>query len=102
MTERLQHLVGNSVQNLTMGTFHAICARILRVDGKALGIDSGFIIYDDDDQLNLIKRALQEFNLDPKKTGTRVPYCLPSALPRAACRQRRTMLPPVAAISMRW
>jgi DNA helicase-2/ATP-dependent DNA helicase PcrA len=67
MTERLQHLVGNSLQNLTMGTFHAICARILRIDGKFLGIDPGFIIYDDNDQLNLIKRALQEFNLDPKK-----------------------------------
>jgi DNA helicase-2/ATP-dependent DNA helicase PcrA len=67
MTERLQHLVGNSVQNLTLGTFHAICARILRIDGKVAGIDPGFIIYDDDDQLTLIKRALQEFNLDPKK-----------------------------------
>ncbi len=67
MTERLQRLVANAVENLTMGTFHAICARILRIDGKALGIDSGFIIYDDDDQMNLIKRALQEFNLDPKK-----------------------------------
>jgi DNA helicase-2/ATP-dependent DNA helicase PcrA len=67
MTERLQNLVSNSVESLTMGTFHAICARILRKDGKVAGIHPEFVIYDDDDQLNLIKRALQEFNLDPKK-----------------------------------
>ncbi len=67
MVGRLQGLVSGSVQNLTLGTFHAICARILRRDGKVLGVDSGFIIYDEDDQLNLIKRALQELNLDAKK-----------------------------------
>jgi DNA helicase-2/ATP-dependent DNA helicase PcrA len=38
MTERLQNLVSNSVESLTMGTFHAICARILRKDGKVAGI----------------------------------------------------------------
>jgi DNA helicase-2/ATP-dependent DNA helicase PcrA len=67
MRERLQTLVSGSVENLTLGTFHAICARILRRDGKAAGIDPGFVIYDDDDQLNLVKRTLQEFNIDPKK-----------------------------------
>ncbi|HEX7476091.1 MAG TPA: UvrD-helicase domain-containing protein, partial [Dehalococcoidales bacterium] len=39
MRERLQTLVSGSVENLTLGTFHAICARILRRDGKAAGID---------------------------------------------------------------
>lgn len=67
MTERLQGLVSGSINNLTMGTFHSICARILRVDGKASGIEPDFVIYDEDDQENLIKRALQELNLDPKK-----------------------------------
>ncbi len=67
MGERLSELVPGSAQNLTMGTFHSICARILRKDGKAIGIEPGFVIYDDDDQLDLIKRALQELNLDPKK-----------------------------------
>lgn len=67
MGERLSELAPGSAQNLTMGTFHSICARILRRDGKALGIEPGFVIYDDDDQLDLIKRALQELNLDPKK-----------------------------------
>jgi DNA helicase-2/ATP-dependent DNA helicase PcrA len=67
MEERLQGLVSGSVRNITLGTFHAICARILRLDGPVAGINSGFVIYDDDDQLNIIKRALQELNLDPKK-----------------------------------
>lgn len=67
MGERLSELAPGSAQNLTMGTFHSICARILRKDGKSLGIEPGFVIYDDDDQLDLIKRALQELNLDPKK-----------------------------------
>ena len=101
MTERLQHLVGNSVQNLTMGTFHAICARILRRDGKALGIDPDFIIYDDDDQLNLIKRALQEFNLDPKKL---VPRAILSSISASKSRMQHpgTILPPAAVILMKW
>ena len=67
MVERLQGLVSSSLGSLTIGTFHAICARILRRDGSAIGIDPGFIIYDDDDQISLIKRGLQELNLDPKK-----------------------------------
>ena len=67
MTERLQELVGGSINKLTIGTFHSICARILRQDGGISGIPPGFVIYDEDDQANIIKRALQELNLDPKK-----------------------------------
>jgi DNA helicase II / ATP-dependent DNA helicase PcrA len=77
MTERLQGLVSGSINNLTMGTFHAICARILRQDGKESGIEPGFVIYDEDDQAGLIKRALQELNLDPKKF---VPKAILSAI----------------------
>jgi DNA helicase-2/ATP-dependent DNA helicase PcrA len=72
MVERLQHLVSNSVSQLTLGTFHAICARILRRDGKCIGIKPGFTIYDEDDQLNLVKRGLQELNIDPKKFVPRI------------------------------
>ncbi|MBN1367300.1 MAG: UvrD-helicase domain-containing protein [Dehalococcoidales bacterium] len=69
MTERLNKLVSTAVKQLTMGTFHAICARILRQDGEALGIDPHFVIYDDDDQISLIKKCLQELNLDPKQNS---------------------------------
>ncbi|HUT68501.1 MAG TPA: UvrD-helicase domain-containing protein [Dehalococcoidales bacterium] len=71
MEERLNKLVSGSVKDLTLGTFHAICARILRMDGKAIGIDSKFTIYDDDDQISLLKRSLQEIGLDPKQYAPR-------------------------------
>jgi DNA helicase II / ATP-dependent DNA helicase PcrA len=80
MVERLQKLVSGSVNELTLGTFHSICARILRREGKVMGIDPGFIIYDEDDQINLIKRSLQELNLDPKKFVPRAVLSAISAL----------------------
>ena len=52
---------------ITLGTFHAICARILRRDGRAIGVDPDFVIYDAEDQLKLVKRAIQNVNLDPKQ-----------------------------------
>ncbi|MFB0558940.1 MAG: ATP-dependent helicase [Dehalococcoidales bacterium] len=71
MEERLYQLVSGSVGDLTLGTFHAICARILRRDGKAIGVDPHFVIYDDEDQLSLIKRGIQEVGLDPKQFAPR-------------------------------
>ena len=71
MEERLLKLVSGSVKDLTLGTFHAICARILRQDGKTIGIDNRYVIYDDDDQISLIKRALQDLALDPKQFAPR-------------------------------
>jgi len=67
MVARLQRLVRGSVKDLTLVTFHAICARILRIDGKATGVDPGFVIYDEEDQLSLLKRAMQETDIDPKQ-----------------------------------
>jgi len=67
MEARLYQLLGSSMSDLTLGTFHAICARILRRDGKVIGVDPRFVIYDDDDQLGLLKRALQDIGLDPKQ-----------------------------------
>ncbi len=71
MEERLEKLASSAVQNLTLGTFHAICARILRQDGQAIGVDKKFVIYDDDDQISLIKRSLQDLALDPKQFAPR-------------------------------
>jgi DNA helicase-2/ATP-dependent DNA helicase PcrA len=67
MRERLQVLLAGSVEHLSVGTFHAACAGILRRDGQAMGLTSKFVIYDDDDQINIIKRSLQDLNLDPKQ-----------------------------------
>jgi DNA helicase II / ATP-dependent DNA helicase PcrA len=71
MEDRLSKLASTAVKDITMGTFHAICAKILRIDGKAIGIDPKYVIYDDDDQLSLIKRALNELNLDSKQFAPR-------------------------------
>ena len=71
MEERLNRLVSGSVKDLTLGTFHAICARILRWDGRAMGVDSRFVIYDEEDQISLLKRGIQEVGLDPKQYAPR-------------------------------
>ena len=71
MEERLHRLVSGSVGDLTIGTFHAICARMLRRDGKAIGVNSGFVIYDEEDQISLIKRSLPAVGLDPKQYAPR-------------------------------
>jgi DNA helicase II / ATP-dependent DNA helicase PcrA len=67
MVERLDKLVPGSVKDLTVGTFHSICARILRIEGKAIGIQPEFVIYDGDDQTSVVKRCFAELNLDPKQ-----------------------------------
>jgi DNA helicase-2/ATP-dependent DNA helicase PcrA len=71
MRERLEKLLGRTVENLTLGTFHAICAGILRRDGNAIGLDPKFVIYDDDDQINLIKQSMLELQIDPKQYAPR-------------------------------
>ena len=83
MKQRLERLLGQDIDALTLGTFHAICARILRRDGKAIGLNPTFVIYDDADQLNLIKQSLQEVNLDPKQYA---PRALQSAISAAKSR----------------
>ena len=83
MEARLQRLIRGSVQNLTLGTFHAICARILRMDGRAIGVDPKFVIYDEEDQISLIKRGIQEAGLDPKQYA---PRAIASAISAAKSR----------------
>jgi DNA helicase-2/ATP-dependent DNA helicase PcrA len=68
MKARLQDLIGTAdLRQLTIGTFHATCATILRRDGAALGIDNRFLIYDQSDQESLVKRALADLNIDDKQ-----------------------------------
>ena len=83
MEARLHRLVTGSVKDLTLGTFHAICARILRMDGKPIGVDPRFVIFDEEDQLSLIKRGIQEVGLDPKQYA---PRAIASAITAAKSR----------------
>ena len=71
MEARLYQLARSEVKDLTLGTFHAICVRILRRDGQSAGVNPRFVIYDDDDQISLIKRAIGEVGFDPKQYAPR-------------------------------
>ena len=61
MKDRVEKLTG--VMPGFAGTFHSFCARILRIDGKYLGIPTGFVIFDDGDQKDAIKDILAKFDL---------------------------------------
>jgi DNA helicase-2/ATP-dependent DNA helicase PcrA len=71
MAERLSHLLGRQAGELSLGTFHALCAGILRREGTAIGLHPRYSIYDDGDQMGLVKRSLQDIGLDPKAYSPR-------------------------------
>ena len=66
MASRVERLLNMSVQNLWIGTFHGICARILRMEADNWGFRRDFTIYDEDDQIRVIKKALKELGI-PKE-----------------------------------
>ncbi|MBC7327205.1 UvrD-helicase domain-containing protein [bacterium] len=63
MRSRIIDLVGADADDMWIGTFHATCARILRIDGEAIGLPSNFVILDEDDQLTLIKELVSQLSL---------------------------------------
>jgi len=83
MKERLEQLLGQTSEALTLGTFHAICARILRREAGVIGINPRFVIYDAEDQLNAIKQSLQDIDLDPKQYS---PHAIQSVISSAKSR----------------
>lgn len=65
MKERIAALIGGTeAKNLWMGTFHSVFARILRAEANKLGFPSNFTIYDQQDCLNVIKKIINELQLD--------------------------------------
>ena len=71
MRERVEGLMGNDARALTMGTFHSICARILRRDGQEIGLPNDFAIYDTDDQMSLVRTIESQLKIDPKRFAPR-------------------------------
>ncbi len=67
MKDRIYHLLGKAVKGLTLGTFHATCARILRAEAPHIGINKDFLIYDEGDQVSLLKQSIEQIGLDPKQ-----------------------------------
>jgi DNA helicase II / ATP-dependent DNA helicase PcrA len=68
MRSRLESLCGPEVaRSLWVGTFHAVCARLLRVHGAAVGVQPNFVIYDANDQKAVVSRALKDLHLDDRR-----------------------------------
>jgi DNA helicase-2/ATP-dependent DNA helicase PcrA len=67
MRERVQDLVGPPARAAWVMTFHSACGRILRREAQRLGYRSNFTIYDQADQIRLVKRCLEELERDPKR-----------------------------------
>jgi DNA helicase-2/ATP-dependent DNA helicase PcrA len=71
MRERLAVMLGGTARAIWILTFHAACGRILRREAERLGYRSSFTIYDDQDQLRLVKSCLEELGKDPKRFSPR-------------------------------
>ena len=74
MRERITKIVGPEAKNIWMGTFHAVFAKILRIEAEKLGYPSNFTIYDTDDAKNLLKDIVKEQGLDDKLYKPNVVY----------------------------
>ena len=77
MRDRLRPLLGEDAERLTVATFHSFCATVLRGAGDRIGLDRDFVIYDDTDQIAVVKRAMEDASVDPK---TFAPRALLSAI----------------------
>jgi DNA helicase-2/ATP-dependent DNA helicase PcrA len=67
MRKRLEQMVDADARDLWVGTFHSMCVRILRRDGKHIGIDPSFAIIDDSDQRQLVKDILDDLDYDERQ-----------------------------------
>ncbi len=88
LRERIISLVGEGGRDVVAGTFHSLCARVLRAEGESIGIGRRFVIYDTDDQQSLMKQILREEDLP--LTGE----FRPSAVLGAISRSKNEMLDP--------
>ncbi|HXF99119.1 MAG TPA: UvrD-helicase domain-containing protein [Gaiellaceae bacterium] len=71
MRERLERMLGATARAIWILTFHAACGRMLRREAQRLGYTSTFTIYDDQDQVRLVKACLEELGKDPKRFSPR-------------------------------
>jgi len=81
MGNRVRDILGElPADGLWLGTFHSICARLLRRETEHLPFDASFVIYDEDDQQRVVKGAVRDLNLDEK---TYRPQSVHGAISRA-------------------
>jgi DNA helicase-2/ATP-dependent DNA helicase PcrA len=84
---RVNNLLGTAAEGMYLGTFHAICARILRREAEYLPVQANYAIFDEDDQLTLVKRAVRELEIDEKRNR-------PGALLNAISKAKNDLLEP--------
>jgi DNA helicase-2/ATP-dependent DNA helicase PcrA len=72
MRERIEGLVGDRrAKSIWIGTFHAVCARMLRQSGNVIDIPKDFVVYDTADQTSLIRECMRDLDLDEKRYAPR-------------------------------
>jgi DNA helicase-2/ATP-dependent DNA helicase PcrA len=87
MKERVEALLKENIQGLWIGTFHSIFARILRKNCDKIGYRPNFVIYDEADQIALLKAIITEFNfnslqsIDPKIIQSKIKYLKNANIP---------------------
>ncbi len=67
MKSRLHNMVGAVARDVWVGTFHAMCVRILRRDGTRIGVGHSFAVIDDSDQRQLVKEILEDLDYDERQ-----------------------------------
>ena len=67
MRERVAAILGEPAEGLWLGTFHALCARMLRRHAEHVGLSSNFTILDTDDQMRLLKQVMEAERIDTKR-----------------------------------
>ncbi len=82
MKERVEELIPGSGRLVWVSTFHSACVRILRRDGERLGYSPTFAIYDDGDQMSLIKQVIKQLDIDKEDLE---PRFVRNLIDRAKC-----------------
>jgi DNA helicase-2/ATP-dependent DNA helicase PcrA len=96
MRTRVETLLGSDCGGMWVSTFHALCARLLRREGPAIGLPRDFVIYDSSDQLTVVKQALKELHIDDSFVQPR------AALSRISHAKNRMETPESIASSAAW
>ena len=96
MRGRVASLLGSDVSGMWVSTFHALCARLLRREGPAIGLSRDFVIYDSSDQLSVVRRALKQLQIDENFIQPR------AALSRISGAKNRMEGPEAMAESAAW
>ncbi len=80
MASRVEKLVGPRAREISIGTFHSICLKLLRKHSEKIGLSPKFLVYDDSDQTVLVKECLAALNID---TGKISPNAIVEKISRA-------------------